>query len=204
MNNNTWLKIFRIIGIVSFITVSILIVYFIKVHKYEEVVRLLVPFGVLILAFIASYSVMDSIYNTNKLEEERKEERKTQKLHSQLDISFYMLSKNKENIMLLEEHTKTNNPLIFKNSILDVLNLSLRNLEKLENQITVSPRTISRIESYIFGMKFILEELPKERGIKLTKEFNELLKNFKDVTENTIEILIEEHSSSSKNQEVGK
>ena len=200
MNNTTWLKIFRFIGIVSFVTVSILIVYFIYVHKYEEVVRLLVPFGVLISAFIASYSVMASIDNTNKLEEEIK----TQKLHSRLDMSFYMLDKNKENIRLLEEHTKINNPLIFKHSILDVLDVSLKNIEKLENQITVSPTTISRIESYIFGMKFILEELPKERGIKLTKEFNELLKNFKDVTENTIEILIEEHSSSSKNQEVGK
>ena len=202
MNNNLWLKIFRFIGIVFFVTVSIIIVYFINFHKYEEIIKLLVPLGVLISALIASYSIMVSIDNANRIEEERK----TQKLHFKLDISFYMLDKNKENIRLLEEYTKVNNPLFHKSSILNVLNLSLINLEKLEKQITVSPTTIARIESYILGMKFILEKLPEQRGIQLTKEFIESLEYFKEVNESSMKILTAEHSSSSQsnNQDVGK
>lgn len=194
MNNNIWLKVFRSIGIVFFVIVSLLIVYFIKIQQYEAVVKLLVPLGVLISAFVASYSVMISIDNTNKIEKEKE----VKKLHSRLDISFYILDKNKENIRLLEEYTKTDNPLFHKNSIVDILNLSLKNLEKLEQQITVSPISIARTEFYILGMKFIVDKLPEQRGIKLTKEFNELLENPKGVTENFNKILTEEHCSSSK------
>ena len=202
MNNNLWLKIFRVIGIVFFVIVSLLIVYFIKIQQYEEVVRLLVPLGVLISALIASYSVMVSIDNTNKIEKEKE----AKKLHSRLDISFYILDKNKENIRLLEEYTKTDNPLFHKSSIVDTLNLSLKNLEKLEKQITVSPTTIARVESYILGMKFIVDKLPEERGINLTEEFNECLQNFKDVTKSFIKTLTEEHCSLVKvnNKEVSK
>ena len=112
--------------------------------------------------------------------------------------------KNKENIRLLEEYTKTNNPLFHKNSILDILSLSLSNLAKLEKQITVSPTTIARVESYILGMKFIVDKLPEKKGINLTEEFNECLKNFKDVTEDGIKILTKEYTSSNKtNSEKG-
>ena len=155
---------------------------------------LLSAIGIIISAFIASLSVMISIDNTNKIEKERK----TKELHSKLDISFYMIDKNKEHINLLEEYTKTNNPVFHKNSILDVLNLSLKNLEKLEQQITVSPISIARTESYILGMKLIVDKLPEQRGIKLTQEFIELLENLKGVTENFNKILTEEHCSSSK------
>jgi len=194
MNNNIWLKVFRSIGIVFFVIVSLLIVYFIKTQQYEAVVKLLVPLGVLISAFVASYSVMISIDNTNKIEKEKE----VKKLYSRLDISFYILDKNKEYIKLLEEYTKTDNPLFHKNSIVDILNLSLKNLKKLEQQITVPPISIARTEIYILEMKFIVDKLPEQRGIKLTKEFKELLENLKGVTENFNKILTEEHCSSSK------
>ncbi len=71
MNNNLWLKIFRSVGIVFFVTVSIIIVYFINSHKYEEVIKLLVPLGVLISALIASYSIMVSIDNAKNIENEK-------------------------------------------------------------------------------------------------------------------------------------
>ena len=124
--------------------------------KLEDKASLLSAIGIILSAYVASLSVMISIDNTNKIENERV----IQKLHSKLDISFYMLDKNKENIRLLEEYTKTNNPLFHKNSILDILSLSLSNLAKLEKQITVSPTTIARVESYILGMKFIVDKLP--------------------------------------------
>lgn len=162
--------------------------------KLEDKGSLLSAVGIIISAFIASFSVVKNIENTNKIEEERK----SQKLHSRLDISFYILDKNKVYIRLLEEYTKTDNPLFHKNSIVDILNLSLKNLEKLEQQITVPPVSIARTEVYILEMKFIVDKLPEQRGIKLTKEFKELLENLKGVTENFNKILTEEHCSSSK------
>ena len=81
MNNNLWLKIFRSIGIVFFVTVFMWIVYFIKVNKYEEVVRLLVPLGVLISALIASYSVMISIDNAREIEESKQKKEENDELN---------------------------------------------------------------------------------------------------------------------------
>ena len=157
---------------------------------FEKKGSLLSALGIIISAFIASLSVMISVDNTNKIEEEKH----TKELHARLDMSFYMMDKNIENIRLLESYVRTNNPLFHKSSILNVLNLSLRNLEKLEDQVMISPTTIARVESYILGMQFIVEELPNERVIRLTNEFEELLKDFKDVTENEKNILEEKHT----------
>ena len=158
--------------------------------ELENKASLLSALGIIISAFIASLSVMVSIENTNSIEEKRKVE----DLYKRLETSFYMLEKNKENIRCLECYPKVNNPLFHKKSILDILNISLKNLAKLETCETISPVTISRLESYIFAMKFIVDKLPEERGIDLTEEFNEYLKNFKDVTVNTIENLTTAYS----------
>ena len=73
MNNNLWLKIFRSTGLVFFVTVSMIIVYCINFDKYEEGIKLLVPLGVLISAFIASYSIMVSIENTKEIEKNKQD-----------------------------------------------------------------------------------------------------------------------------------
>ncbi len=62
------LKIFRTIGLIFFIVVLILIIFLLREEDYENSIKLLVPLGVLISAFIASFSVMMSIENTNKNE----------------------------------------------------------------------------------------------------------------------------------------
>ena len=91
--------------------------------KLENKASLLSALGIILSAFIASLSVMVSIENTNSIEEKRK----VQKLHSRLDTSFYMLEKNKENIRFLECFPKADNPLFHKESILDILGISLDN-----------------------------------------------------------------------------
>ena len=189
--NNKLLQFFRGIGLVLFLFIFALILYFVYCHRYELVIKLLIPLGVLISALIASYSVMVSIDNSNNIEENKK----VQELHSRLDTSFYMLEKNKENIRLLEEYPKVDNPLVHKNSITNILEISLNNLNKLEKCEKVSPITVARIESYILAMKCIFEKSPEARGIKMPIEFSEQLSNFKNVTEETIRTLTKEYSS---------
>ncbi len=157
--------------------------------KLEHKASLLSAIGIIISAFIASLSVMISIDNTNKIEWDKT----IQRLHSKLDTSFYMLEKNKENIRLSEEFIKARSPLFHKNSINNTLEMSLKNLNKLEICETISPTTISRIESYILAMIFILEKSPEVKEIKLPKEFDEQLNNFKDSNENSIKVLTKSH-----------
>ena len=83
MNNNKLLKFFRGLGIAFLLTVSILIIYLAYNHRYELVIKLLVPLGVLISALIASYSVMLSIDNAKNIEK--------QKQKRELDNELYML-----------------------------------------------------------------------------------------------------------------
>jgi hypothetical protein len=71
MNNNKLLQFFRGIGLVFFIAVSVLILYWTYYHQYELVIKLLVPLGVLISALIASYSIMVSIDNAKNIENEK-------------------------------------------------------------------------------------------------------------------------------------
>ncbi|MFT7824123.1 MAG: hypothetical protein ABXS92_05110 [Sulfurimonas sp.] len=151
----------------------------------SDMAPILGAIGIILSAFIASFTLQKSIQNDRK--------KQIKKFHEKLDMSFYMLDKNKENIRLLEQFVKTDNPMFHKASILDVLSLSLKNLSKLEDQITVSPVSIARMESYIISMKFIIEKLPEERAIQLTKEFIEMLRNFQSVTQSSDDQLRKDH-----------
>lgn len=128
----------------TFIVVFTFLIASLVTFNLDNIVKLLVPFGVLLSAGLASVSVMKSIDNTSRIERE-KEEKENEKVIKQLDA---ILSHLTIKICIIDQIEN-----------IEYLKSEKNSIEKISNNLFINEKIMSLNEEYISNILGIIENL---------------------------------------------